>query len=283
MKVRIDAGHSPSCVNGGKSGYKEHLGMWKLSNYLKEILESYGVQADLTRTYDADPELYDRGRMAQDYDLFISEHSNAGGGKGVEVIRDFSKPYDEVFAKELTDSVARVMNTISRKVLTRTYVRGKKNYNYYGVIRGASATNCRHIFIIENGFHDNATEEVFLKNDENLKKIAQVQAEVICKYLGVTINNIEMYKNFVQAQTGIDNNTMNFLSQHPYSDALFTKLYNSMITKKYKSQYLGMEITKDKAYDIVQKSTGFDLNTMNYLKSYTWGNELLQKLAKIMI
>jgi N-acetylmuramoyl-L-alanine amidase len=290
-KVRIDAGHSPKSVNGGKSGYKEHLGMWKLSNYLKEILESYGVQTDLTRAYDADPDLYDRGKMAQGYDLFISEHSNAGGGRGVEVIRDINKPQDEAFAIELTNAVAKVMNTTSRKVMTRTYINNGKTVNYYGVIRGASDTNCKHNFIIENGFHDNITDEAFLKVDSNLQKIAQAQAEVICKYLGVVIPKVqaktftkEEAKVYIQQQVILDINSMNFLSAYMYEESLLIKLANAIFKKEFSPIYKNVIIDDLKAVEIIKRATGFSDSTIQYLKDdYKYGSALIQKLAKCMI
>lgn len=52
-------------------------------------------------------------------------------------------------------------------------------------MRAAAATNCPHIFLIENGFHDNSIDEAFLKQETNLKKIAETQAKVICQILNV--------------------------------------------------------------------------------------------------
>ena len=43
MKVLIDPGHAPGNANGGRNGYKEYAGMWRLSNYLKDILMASGV------------------------------------------------------------------------------------------------------------------------------------------------------------------------------------------------------------------------------------------------
>lgn len=291
-KVRIDAGHTYGNANTGVTGYKEWEGAWKISNYLKEILESYGIQADLTRTYYQDFDPYDRGKMAQGYDLFISEHSNAGGGgKGVETIYDFNKPNDKVFADELTKAVADVMGTTIRKSYTRTYVEGGKTYNYYGAIRGSSATNCKHNFIIENGFHTNAGDEAFLKVDANLKKIAQAQAEVICKFLGV---NIPVTKpktfikdesiTYIQQEVKLDINSMNFLSAYMHSEPLLTKLATAIYKKEFSSIYKNVVIDDIKAVEIIKRATGFSDNTIQYLKDdYKFGSALIQKLAKAMI
>ena len=90
----IDPGHAPGNANRGPTGYYEYAGMWALSNYLKTVLERCGCIADLTRTEKKDPSLSARGKKAKGYDLFMSEHSNAGGGKarGCEVFRSLRIP-----------------------------------------------------------------------------------------------------------------------------------------------------------------------------------------------
>jgi len=64
------------------------------------------------------------------------------------------------------------MGNTNRGTKTRVYTEDGKIHNYYGVIRGAAATNCMHILLIESGFHENPIDEAFLKVDANLKKIA---------------------------------------------------------------------------------------------------------------
>ena len=201
IKVMIDPGHALGNTNKGPTGYYEYQGVWKISTYLKEILQSKGIQVEFTRTWEQDPELYTRGQKAKGYDLFISEHTNANDGKtrGVEVFYDYSKPYDKEFAEKLAANVASVMRNNNRGAKTRVYTEGGKIYNYYGVICGAAATDCKHILLIESGFHDNAQDEAFLKVDENLKKIAQAQADIIFEMLGVKdmpeVETVKRYKN----------------------------------------------------------------------------------------
>lgn len=239
MKVMIDPGHYPGNANQGQTGYKEYEGVWKISNYLKEILEKQGIQADLTKTYEEtfnnDKDLTIRGKKAQGYDLFISEHTDAmpkdkmGMVRGVKVFYDFSKPNDEQYAKELSLAVSKVMNNPNRGAETRTYIENDKTYNYYGVIRGASATNCPHIFLIENGFHDNLVDEAFLKIDGNLKKIAQAQANVICEILGVIEVNVDEAEKIVKEKVKLDDNTMMYLKFYRYGNELLIKLAKALI------------------------------------------------------
>ena len=186
MKVLIDPGHAPGNVNGGKEGYKEYAGMWKLSNFLREILTASGVSAALTRTEKQNPALEARGGMAKDYNVFISEHSNASNGaaRGVECFYSIARPNDKAIAAKLSAAVAAFMNNPDRGAKTREGNGGK---DYFGVIRAAVAAGCPHVFLMENGFHDNWLDEEILLKDDNLKRIAEVQARVIMDSLGANI------------------------------------------------------------------------------------------------
>jgi len=199
IKVLIDPGHALGNNNKGPTGYYEYQGVWKISNYLKEILTAKGVQVDFTRNWNEDPDLYDRGQKAVGYDLFISEHTNASNGaaRGVECFYDYSKVNDEEFAERIASKVAVVMGNTNRGAKTRIYTDDGEIYNYYGVIRGAASTDCKHILLIESGYHDNTQDEAFLKKDANLEKIAAAQAEVIYEILGIVESEeTEMrYKN----------------------------------------------------------------------------------------
>ncbi len=226
IKVMIDPGHAPGNPNKGPTGYYEYEGVWKISTYLKEILQSKGIHVDFTRTWEQDPDLYNRGLKARGYDLFISELTNANDGKtrGLEVFYDYSKPQDKEFAEKLAGNVAAVMGNPDRGAKTRVYTESAKIYNYHGVIRGAAATDCKHIMLIESGFHDNAQDEAFLKVDANLKKIAEAQANVILEFLGVKDMTVQEAEKIVKEKAGLDDNTMQYLKFYRYGEALLIKL-----------------------------------------------------------
>lgn len=177
MKVLIDPGHDPSCVNGGRFGYKEHEGMWRLSNYLKKELETYGHIVNLTRNYEQEIALTQRGRQAAGYDVFISEHSNASNGtvRGVEVYYSVDIPEDEKIATKLSRATALVMQNADRGAK----VKAANGEDHYTVIDSAQDCGCKHVFLIENGFHDNEKDEKFLLDNKNLIEIAKKQAEII--------------------------------------------------------------------------------------------------------
>lgn len=209
-KVMIDPGHAPGNVNRGPTGYYEYQGMWKLSNYLKEELTKRGVQADLTRTEYQDPSLSERGKKSKGYDLFISEHSNAHNGKvrGVEVFYSLQRPGDKVHAQALSKAISTLMNNPNRGAKTWQYP-NKPGVDYHGVIRAAASVGCPHIFLVENGFHDNPQDEAWLKQDSNLRKLAQTQADIICNILGVKLQPPSDGETLYRVQVGAFKNRQN--------------------------------------------------------------------------
>ena len=185
MRVLIDPGHAPGNANGGKKGYKEYAGMWKLSNMLKDILTAAGATAQLTRTESANPSLDARGGMARGFDVFISQHSNAANGtaRGSECFFSVTQPNNRATAARLSKEIAALFNHNDRGAKTKA---GNGSVDYYGVIRAAVAAGCPRVFLMESGFHDNVQDEAFLLKDENLRKIAEVQARILMEAVGFT-------------------------------------------------------------------------------------------------
>lgn len=281
-KVMIDSGHYPNHPNKGQTGYWEYQGVWKISNYLKEFLEKQGIQADLTKTYEEtfnnDLDLTIRGKKAQGYDLFISEHTNANNDTsvhGVECFYDFSKPQDKVFAEELTKSVSELMGNNNRGAKTRTYGSNGKTLNYYGVIRGASATNCKHIFLIESGFHSNLVDEAFLKVDENLKKIAEVQAKIICKILGIEYK-ADSSTTFYRVQVGAFNNEDN---ANNLLKELTSKGYSAII-KKDNDNVINMKIITEQITNQVTEQIKQDYELKYEQKFKDYKNSLIEFITE---
>lgn len=187
-RVMIDPGHGPGNANRGPTGYYEYAGMWKLSNYLKTALERCGIDADLTRKENDTPSLELRGYLAKDCDVFLSEHSNAHNGKvrRVTVFYSIRMKGDAGFAADLAKAVGKVFGHPDNAAkATYKESTNTKGADYYTVIYAAEATNCKHVFMIENGFHDNREDEAILKQDAKLKAIAEAQAQVVCRYLGI--------------------------------------------------------------------------------------------------
>lgn len=210
LTIVIDPGHYTNYNKGVHPGYYEGNTVYQLARYLKSELESGTdqIKVIMTKLSLADnPELFARGQVAvkNNATVFLSLHTNAVGDTtkyekayGVSVYRSLFLPDSEDLGRKLADAVVEVMApitgvTYSRGVLTRKS--DTANRDYYGVIRGAvsSATSLaqaaagpvKHAFIIEHGFHTNSKECAFLANDENLRKIAKAEADVIKEHFGI--------------------------------------------------------------------------------------------------
>lgn len=188
--VMIDPGHGPGNVNMGPTGYREYEGMWKLSNYLKDALERSGVRAYLTREEWEDPSLPDRGRAAAGHDVFLAEHSNAAGEalagqlSGTEVYYSVRQPQNHAFAADLSFMVARTLGIPNNGAKTRASA-SDPSRDYYAVMRAAVDVGCPHVLFSEIAYHDNPGDEALLMNNESLRRAAEAQAKVICRFLGV--------------------------------------------------------------------------------------------------
>ena len=195
MIVTLDAGHygkfnrSPVVKN-----YYESEFNWKMVKYMKEYFEKYNIKVRLTReSINHNIDVYDRGYLAKGSDIFISIHSNACDSPTVDypvVIRGYDEPSTNNLALSLAKLIAEIMDT---KQEGRTYTRKKTNSNqeYYGVLRGAKAVKVKYRYIIEHSFHTNKAAAQFLLNDENIRKLAFEECELIAQYFG--------YKLFVDS------------------------------------------------------------------------------------
>ena len=184
MRVLIDPGHAPGSGNRGPNGYREYAGMWRLSVFLQEILQSKSMHVQLTRLERQDPPLAERGGMARGFDLFISQHSNAFNGtvRGSECFFSVQQSQNRELAARLSAETARLFGHNDRGAKTRAGADGR---DFFGVMRAAVAAGCPRVLLMESGFHDNPLDEAFLLQDANLRRLAQAQADIICDVLSI--------------------------------------------------------------------------------------------------
>lgn len=172
----------------------------KLCGFLASELEGKGIEVWPTRLEQTrDLEVTARGRTAKGADLFLSIHSNASSKEssdsplGIYLVDDDCGAIDEqskAIAALLSQVVAEVMET---KDKPRTYSRlssgdrdgdGKKNDDYYGVLYGAHQVGTAGV-ILEHSYHTNTRATRWLLEEENLKKLAKAEAEVIARWFGL--------------------------------------------------------------------------------------------------
>lgn len=190
IKIFIDPGHGGTDrSNRGPTGYIEADGMLDLCLKLRdELLKTGKFEVKMSRTTDVTVGVRKRGEMAAAWkaDMFISNHSNAGNGKarGVDVYYSIDIPSDITLAKKFVTEIANAMGTKARSALIRES-NVEPGEDYYGVIDAAQDGGVKHVFLIENGFHDNREDEALLKDPNVRLKIAKAQAKVICEFYGV--------------------------------------------------------------------------------------------------
>lgn len=188
MVITLDAGHfgkynqSPLVKN-----YYESVFNWKMVNYMKEYFKKYNIKVKLTRqSINHNISVFDRGYMAKGTDIFISIHSNACDSSRTDypvVIRGFDEPSTNGLALSLAKLIGEIMET---KQDGKTYTRkqSSRNEEFYGVLRGARNAKVKYRYIIEHSFHTNKAAAQFLLKDENVKKLAEEECELIAQYFG---------------------------------------------------------------------------------------------------
>ena len=191
--VVLDPGHGQyGNPYPAASGYYEGTQLWKLGQYLGARLTECGIKVINTRpSINMDPDLTVRGSTAgkNKADMFISLHSDAVGSYATDNARGVSAYYsiqdaarNKIFASKLSAAVSNLIGTRDRGALTRI---GSGNLDYYGVIRSSAASGCKCAFLVEHGFHTSPSDVKYLISDEWLQKIAKVECQVICEFLGV--------------------------------------------------------------------------------------------------
>ena len=182
VTICLDAGHfakyNQSPVN---YAYWESDFTWKFHLMLKEELEKLGIKVITTREdKDTDLDLKERGYTAEGCDLFISIHSNASDyycNDSPDAYCSVSGVCDDI-GLLLAQCIARDMNTYQAgRVCHKT---GKYG-DWYSVLYGSACVGTPAI-LLEHSYHTNYRATIWLMNDDNLRKMAADEAEVLYNY-----------------------------------------------------------------------------------------------------
>ena len=213
IKITLDPGHGEKDNRGVFADYYEGEKMFRLAGFLKEELEKYGVEVEVTKnSADDDPTLSKRGNTAvkNGSEIFLSLHSNAASTEkacGVSSFYSIKLPESRELLSKIVDKVVDVMKaktgiTYKRGVMTRIYESGGKKYDYYGVIRNSQGGSVKYSYIIEHGFHTNEKECAFLLDESNLRLIARAEAEAIAQYFSLSETETAEDENAYTVQKG---------------------------------------------------------------------------------
>lgn len=203
LKITLDPGHGKNANHSPYvSTYYEGNQMFYLAQKLKAELEKRGFEVLITRQkITDDPSLAERGSTAGKNGccMFLSLHSNAPGQAtaedgskyypenctGTVVYYSMTRPENKDLSDKLGKAVSEAMGHYFRGSKTREYP-NRPGVDYYGVIRNAAQSGCTCAMLIEHGFHTHIADAEFLLKDENLQKLAEIEAGIIAEYFGAT-------------------------------------------------------------------------------------------------
>lgn len=180
MLVFIDAGHG-GVDRGeiGRGGLVEKDLSLSISLKEKKIFEKLGHEVVMARMVDEYIPLTRRVETANNMkaDVYISNHVNSGGARGVEVWHSVSDERGKELAEKICEYISRV-GLINRGVKTKKGISG----DYHLVIRETSMTSV----IIEYGFIDSAYDGEFFRDEYFIERMAEA---VVRAVLEVFIDN----------------------------------------------------------------------------------------------
>lgn len=180
-KVVIDAGHGGSDSGAIGNGIIEKNLTLDISKYMYDRLKELGVPVKLTRDSDVDLPASERPqRVLDQYGngkdvIVISNHINAGGAEGAEVI--YALRNKDTLAKKILDELEK-QGQLVRKYYQRR-LPSDYNKDYYYMLRNTPNTEA---LIVEYGFLDNTSDANKLKN--NYKKYAEAVVKAVTEYAG---------------------------------------------------------------------------------------------------
>ena len=181
-KVVIDAGHGGTDGGAVGNGIIEKKLTLEISQYIHNRLDELGIENTLVRDSDVTLEPTERvAKVLEPYGnnrdvLVISNHINAGGGQGAEIIYALrnSDSFSRKIANELENSGRDV-----RKYYQRRYP-SDSSKDYYFIHRNTGNTEA---VIVEYGFLDNTTDAELLK--KYWKDYVEAVVKAIASYVGV--------------------------------------------------------------------------------------------------
>lgn len=181
-KIVIDPGHGGSDGGASANGIVEKDLNLKISKYMYDRFKELGVPVKLTRDSDIDLSASDRpnkvlSQFGSGSDVIvISNHINAGGGEGAEVI--YALRNSDKLARTILDSIAQSGQVVRKYYQKRLPT--DTNKDYYYIIRN---TPNNQTVIVEYGFLDNVNDANRLK--QNYKTYAEAVVKAVSEYIGI--------------------------------------------------------------------------------------------------
>ena len=183
-KIVIDAGHGGEDPGASANGIIEKDLTLDISKYMYDRFKELGIPTKMTRT--TDETLEPAARTERILDAFgnsnnvivVSNHINAGGGDGAEVI--YALRNNGTLANLVLDQIGETGQNMRKAYQRRLPSDNSKDY--YFIHRNTGVTQP---IIVEYGFLDSTADDVSqLKN--NWEDLAEAVVDGILEYIGVS-------------------------------------------------------------------------------------------------
>lgn len=183
-KIVIDAGHGGNDPGASGNGMVEKDYTLKISKYLKDRFDDLGIPSKLTRS--TDETLNESARVSRVKNAYgsgknvivLSNHLNAGGGDGAEVI--YALRNDDVLAKKITEEFAKEGQNIRKYYQRRLPSNPSKDYYY--IIRDTANNQS---LLVEYAFIDSTGDDASLIKN-NWEDLAEAVVRAVTSYVGKT-------------------------------------------------------------------------------------------------
>ena len=186
--VVIDPGHGGSDAGAVGNNMLEKDYNLLISQYMFDRFKELGIPVAITRDSDVTLAPTDRtnsilSKFGNSSDVIvISNHVNAGGGEGAEVI--YALRNNDTLAKNVLNNIGATGQT-TRKYYQRR-LPSDTSKDYYFIHRNTGRTEP---IIVEYGFIDNAEDVNFLNN--NYQALAEAVISAVANYAGVPYTSPE--------------------------------------------------------------------------------------------
>jgi N-acetylmuramoyl-L-alanine amidase len=193
MKLCADPGHGGSDQGGSGYGKQEKNVVLDIAYAIVRQAIDRGHQVILTRTRDVNVALDTRYEIANRWgaDVFMSVHTNASGGRGLEVL--YGKENAKQFALDLVDTLHDATGWPIRRGNGLWYRPG------VAVLRG---TNMPAV-LSECGFIDYLEESAAMSNPAWIERVAKAHIDAACRFLGVEDETEEEEMKLYAQDTGM--------------------------------------------------------------------------------
>ena len=193
--IVIDPGHGGSDPGAVSNGIKEKDYTLLISKYMYDRFKKLGVPVSITRTSDITLSPKNRVNKIKSFYgdgkdvIVISNHLNAGGGDGAEVI--YALRNKNTLSKKILSEIEKTGQNVRKYYQLRLPTNTKKDY--YFIHRD---TPNNESIIVEYGFVDSKKDDVN-QIKKNYKEYAEAVIKAICDYKGIKYTPVNNSNNYI--------------------------------------------------------------------------------------